>query len=344
MQRLPLFDSALLTQPNFRDVLAGHGQVLPDREPLHTVQVNLGKVCNQACLHCHVEAGPKRTESMSQPVMDRVLELIERSEGVRTVDITGGAPELHPRFRWLVTQVRAMGLHVIDRCNLTILSEPGQEDLALFLADNEVEIAASLPCYSAKNVDAQRGKGVFGRSISGLQQLNALGYGQQDGKLQLKLVYNPGGPSLPPDQAALEEEYRRRLQDDFGVQFSQLLTITNMPINRFLESLKRKGQLRRYIQLLEASFNHHNLSGLMCRSQVSISYDGMLFDCDFNQMLQLPVGLGDVTRTNSAEQLKSVSDIEHFDELRGGAITTATHCLGCTAGAGSSCGGALAAE
>ena len=305
------------------------------RDVLTTLQINLGKVCNQACHHCHVDAGPKRTEAMSSDTMVRVIELLDGCTSIDTVDITGGAPELNPHFKELVRTARRLDKTVIDRCNLTILMEDGQEDLAEFLAAQGVKVIASLPCYTADNVDKQRGKGVFGASIDGLRRLNALGYGKPETGLELDLVYNPGGAFLPPSQAALELDYRERLFNDFGVSFSNLLTLTNLPVNRFAEGLARRGELAAYEELLRDNFNPETVNGLMCRSMISVSWDGYLYDCDFNQMLEMPL-------EGSAERV-SLWSIESLDELIGRKVRTAKHCFGCTAGAGSSCGGALSA-
>lgn len=301
------------------------------RAALTTVQVNLGKWCNQACLHCHVEAGPKRTEQMAEATVLRLLALLESSPGIRTVDITGGAPEGNPHFRQLVEGARALGMHVIDRCNLTILQEHGHEDTAAFLAQHQVEVVASLPCYSIENVERQRGRGVFDRSIQGLRTLNALGYGQPDSPLRLNLVYNPGGPFLPPDQASLESEYRVRLDRDVGVVFHDLYTLTNVPIARFRTDLERMNRLQEYLGLLRDAFNPGAVDGVMCRSLVSVSWDGHLYDCDFNQMLELPAG----------DHPRTLWDIHGFGDLERGTIAVDDHCFACTAGAGSSCGGAL---
>jgi radical SAM/Cys-rich protein len=325
-------NKVLLTDVNlFEQALADNGINALSRPTPTTLQVNLGKRCNQACRHCHVDAGPTRTEAMSLRTMDRVLYVLERSPAIHTLDITGGAPELHPHFRHIVTEARALGRHVMDRCNLTVLSETGQEDTANFLATNQVEVVASLPCYSPDNVNKQRGTGVFAASIRGLQSLNALGYGNTDRGPKLNLVYNPLGASLPPEQAGLEEAYTERLQKDFGIQFNNLYTITNMPIARFKADLSRSGKLPVYMDLLREKFNPASVQHVMCRDLVSVSYDGGLYDCDFNQMLELPIG--------SAQQ--SIWDVESLDELSDANIVTADHCLGCTAGAGSSCGGAL---
>lgn len=297
---------------------------------METVQVNVGKLCNQACHHCHVEAGPKRTEIMTRSTSERVIQLLHQSVGIKTIDITGGAPELNPNFLDLVEHSRRLGLHIIDRCNLTVLLEPGLEDLGRFLARNEVEIIASLPCYTAENVDKQRGRGVFHKSIEALQLLNGLGYGRAD-CLPLNLVYNPLGPSLPPPQAQLEAAYKQHLRDEFGVEFNSLFTITNMPIRRFSEQLIRIGKQDVYQELLRQSFNPETVEHLMCRSQISVGWDGKLYDCDFNQMLEL--------RTTNTPTLW---DIDSFDSLASQTIVTGEHCFGCTAGSGSSCGGTLA--
>jgi radical SAM/Cys-rich protein len=299
-----------------------------------TLQINVGKRCNQACLHCHVEAGPMRSEMMTQQVAERVLHLIDVSSSIRTVDITGGAPELNPNFRDLVQGARALGRSVIDRCNLTVFFEPGMEDLPVFLAENQVKITASLPCYSAKNVNAQRGGGVFDKSIKGLRKLNDLGYGASDSGLELDLVYNPGGPFLPPAQSGLEEKYRNELSTEFSIAFNRLLTLTNLPIKRFAHSLFQAEELESYMELLVNNFNPATVDGLMCRSLVSVGWDGALYDCDFNQMLELSMAAPSLPR-------QTVFDVSHFDGLSGQPIATGGHCFGCTAGSGSSCGGSL---
>jgi radical SAM/Cys-rich protein len=316
---------------DFAATVAAAGQGVLRRGVVSTVQINVGKVCNQACHHCHVDAGPKRTESMSAAVAEAVIALVARHPEVAVVDVTGGAPELNPNFRGLVTAVRRLGRRVIDRCNLTVLYEPGQESLAEFLAAEQVEIVASLPCYGPENVDQQRGQGVFAKSIRALRHLNALGYGQPGSAYRLDLVYNPVGATLPPAQAALEADYRRQLRDGFGIEFHQLLTITNMPISRFAAALERSGALQAYMGLLVNHFNPATLDELMCRSLLSVGWDGRLYDCDFNQMLDLPLD-GPLT-------IDALTDLA---ALRDRPIVTGTHCFGCTAGAGSSCGGALA--
>ncbi|MDD9946605.1 MAG: arsenosugar biosynthesis radical SAM protein ArsS, partial [Myxococcales bacterium] len=320
--------------PSFSAVLRRHGVEPPVRAELSTLQINVGKRCNQACLHCHVEAGPQRTEVMSREVAQRVIELASTAADLEVVDITGGAPELHPDFRMLVTAFRGLGLRVIDRCNLTVLLEPGMEELPAFLAESSVEVVASLPCYGRDNVDSQRGRGVFDKSVTALSKLNAHGFGVPGTGLTLDLVYNPGGAFLPPPQDKLEEQYRAELRDQCGVEFSRLLTLTNMPIKRFGHALMRQGRYDGYMTLLRDHFNPDTMPALMCRSQVSIGYDGRLYDCDFNQMLELPLA--------GAPRSSSVWDIRGLSDLKRRSIGTGPHCLGCTAGAGSSCGGALA--
>ena len=315
---------------SFEHLLAARALSLP-RLRTTTLQINLGKLCNQACHHCHVEAGPKRTEAMNAQTVARIRELLALAPGIRTVDLTGGAPELNPLFRDLVHNIRSMGKQVIDRCNLTVLYESGQQDTAQFLADNQVQVVASLPCYSRANVEKQRGLGVFDRSIAALQRLNALGYGQSGTELQLHLVYNPGGAFLPPDQAKLESDYRRELADLFGIRFTSLYTITNMPIKRFLHELQRDGNYETYMQLLVDNFNPHAAQSVMCRDLISVSWDGQIYDCDFNQMLELPV-VGRPT----------LWTIRDFADLAALPITFDNHCFGCSAGAGSSCTGATA--
>ncbi|MDE2570285.1 MAG: arsenosugar biosynthesis radical SAM protein ArsS [Sphingomonadales bacterium] len=304
------------------------------RGDLTTLQVNLGYRCNQQCLHCHVNAGPNRTEMMDEANMALIPQVLA-ARGITTLDLTGGAPELHPGFREVVVAARALGVRVIDRCNLTILFEPGQEDLAEFLAANQVEVVASLPCYSVDNVDSQRGKGVFDKSIAGLQRLNALGYGQEGSGLLLDLVYNPQGPSLPPDQAALEVDYRRELGNHFGIVFSRLLALANMPIKRFGSMLVSKGSFDTYLDLLQASHRNANLEAVMCRSLISVDWEGRLYDCDFNQQLDLAIGWQPNGRVPHLSDL-----LTHAPDTA--PIRVAGHCYGCTAGSGSSCGGALA--
>jgi radical SAM/Cys-rich protein len=302
---------------------------VPRRRTLTTLQVNLGYRCNQQCLHCHVNAGPSRRETMDDATVALVAEVLAVRRP-RTLDLTGGAPELHARFRELVRTARRLGIEVIDRCNLTILSEPGQQDLADFLADQGVVVVASLPCYLPDNVDAQRGRGVYARSIAALQRLNALGYGQPGSGLELHLVYNPGGPTLPPPQHGLQEAYRRELGQRHGIVFNRLYSLANMPILRFGSTLVSRGQFADYMRLLKSSHCPSNLEQVMCRDLISVDWRGELYDCDFNQMLGLPLG---AARAH-------VGDLLHGD-FAGAPIRVADHCYGCTAGQGSSCGGAL---
>lgn len=302
------------------------------RRKLETLQANLGYRCNQACTHCHVAASPKRTEEMSWETMVTLLTFAARHD-IRTLDLTGGAPELNPNFRRLVIEARAMGLKVIDRCNLTILSEPGHETLAGFLAGQHVEVTASLPCYLEENVDKQRGEGVFQASLNGLRQLNALGYGMPDSGLVLNLVYNPLGPTLPPDQSKLELAYKEQLATRYGVVFNQLFTLANMPIQRFGSQLLSHHEFHDYMTLLKSATKTENLDGVMCRSLLSVSWQGEVFDCDFNQMLGLPLGGGPSARIHLSDLLQA--------DLARRPIRVADHCYGCTAGQGSSCGGAL---
>jgi radical SAM/Cys-rich protein len=301
------------------------------RSKLDTLQINVGYRCNQSCFHCHVNAGPTRPEEMAADVADLALAFLKR-RGIRTLDITGGAPELNANFRRLVTGARALGVQVMDRCNLTILEQPGQEDLAEFLAGNRVEVVASLPCYSLANVEAQRGKGVFDASIRGLRALNALGYGR-DPALTLNLVYNPQGPRLPPGQAGLEADYKRELGDRYGIVFNKLFVLANMPIQRFGSALVTKGEFDGYLGLLQDAHLDANLDGVMCKSLISVDYRGYVFDCDFNQMLDLPLPYGANKRVHLADLMD--------EDLAGNPIRVSGHCYGCTAGQGSSCGGAL---
>jgi radical SAM/Cys-rich protein len=313
----------LLEQSNFPSI---------SRRRLEILQVNLGYRCNQTCVHCHVNAGPNRTESMTRETVEQVLELL-RTSSAHTLDLTGGAPELNPHFRYLVKSAGKLNSTVIDRCNLTILEEPEQEDLASFLADYRVDIVASLPCYLEDNVDAQRGKGVFGASIRGLKRLNSLGYGRDGSGLKLSLVYNPQGPALPPPQNALESDYKAHLRERYGVVFNELFTLTNMPIQRFGSMLISKGQFHDYMDLLKNAHRDENLDSVMCRNLISVDWQGYVHDCDFNQMLNLPMILGRRPRIH-------IKDLMGID-LQGNPIMVADHCYGCTAGQGSSCGGAL---
>ena len=303
------------------------------RDGVTTLQVNLGLKCNQGCNHCHVAAGPSRTEMMSEETLDSVIDCLNRVDSINTLDITGGAPELHDGFRRLIRAARDLGKQVIDRCNLTILSEPDQKGLAEFLADQQVQVVASMPCYLQENVESQRGKGVYDKSIAGLQKLNALGYGHDESGLILNLVYNPGGAYLPPSQCELEQAYRQRLKDDFGIVFNALFTITNMPISRFGSMLLSKGKFPAYMDLLRDSFQPDNLQTVMCRELISVSWQGYLYDCDFNQMLDLKM-------SNEAQYKLTIKDLPHL-AVQQWPIIVAEHCYGCTAGQGSSCSGAL---
>lgn len=300
------------------------------RTGVETLQINLGKLCNQACHHCHVEAGPLRTEIMQEETVDRVIHLMKKTPTLKSIDLTGGAPEMNPHFEKLVKAARALGLEVIDRCNLTIFFEDHFQDLPQFLKENQVHVIASLPCYTKDNVDKQRGRGVFDKSIEGLKKLNNLGYGIEGTGLILDLVYNPGGAFLPGNQQKLETDYKRELKQFFNIDFNHLYTITNMPIKRFLDDLIRQGKLESYMALLLANFNLKAVETVMCKTLLSIGWDGEIYDCDFNQMLEMNVPSG-----------KSIHDIDSFEEFKNQAIAIADHCYGCTAGAGSSCGGAL---
>ena len=303
------------------------------RRRIDTLQVNLGYRCNQSCQHCHVNAGPQRTEEMTAETIDAVLDFIAASPDIRSLDLTGGAPELNPHFCRLVIAARARGLKVIDRCNLTILEEPGNEDLAGFLAQHRVEIVASLPCYLEENVDRQRGKGAFEGSLRGLRRLNALGYGRPDSGLLLNLVYNPQGPSLPPAQSALQADYQRHLGENYDIVFNQLFTLANMPIQRFGSMLISLGQFNSYMNTLRDAHCDDNLAQVMCRSLVSVDWQGYLYDCDFNQQLGLAISDGTSGRLHITRARAT--------QLDDAPIRVADHCYGCTAGQGSSCGGAL---
>jgi radical SAM/Cys-rich protein len=318
------------THPPFEQTLTRTGLTPLRADGIQVLQVNVGKLCNQTCRHCHVDAGPERREVMSRETMLLCLDVLSRAD-IATLDITGGAPEMNPHFRWLVAEARKQGRHVIDRCNLTILLAPGYDDVPEFLAEKRVEIVASLPCYSPENTDAQRGDGVFDKSIAALRRLNALGYGRTDSGLILTLVYNPLGPNLPPPQAGLEAAYRRELANRYGIVFNRLYTITNMPISRFLEDLTRAGRHEEYLAKLIAAYNPEAVEGVMCRTTLSVGWDGRLYDCDFNQMLELDLAAG------------LPRHIRDFDAaaLSRRAIVTAPHCYGCTAGSGSGCQGAI---
>jgi len=302
------------------------------RDKLEMLQANLGYLCNQTCIHCHVNAGPRRKEVMDKSTVHTILDFLQQSD-IHTLDLTGGAPEMNPHFRYLVTESRKLGMQVMDRCNLTILEEPGYEDLAEFLADHQVDIVASLPCYLQDNVDMQRGNGVFEASINGLKRLNTLGYGSEGSGLQLNLVYNPTGAWLPPTQGELEATYKNQLGERFGVAFNQLFTITNMPIKRFGSWLISKGEFASYMQLLKEAYQPQNLDTVMCKNLVSVDWQGYVYDCDFNQMLDLPLIAEERPKTHLKELL--------VDQVYGLPIVVKDHCYGCTAGQGSSCGGAL---
>ncbi len=300
------------------------------RNRLDTLQVNLGYLCNQQCLHCHVDASPRRTEIMERKTIGDVIEFLNK-QTITTLDLTGGAPEMNPHFKDLVKTARAMGVHVMDRCNLTVLEEPEHEGLAEFLAANRIEIVASMPCYLEDNVNAQRGAGVFEKSIRGLRKLNALGYGSSD-ELVLNLVYNPQGPSLPPSQAELEPAYKKVLLDKYGISFDQLYTLVNMPIKRFGSALLSKGEFESYMHTLKSSHKDENLESVMCKSLISVDWQGYVYDCDFNQMLGIGLGAGS-GKTHIRDLMSN--------DINNGPIVVMDHCYGCTAGHGSSCGGAL---
>jgi len=317
-------------KPTFNEQLANHGLDRLRASSIEVLQINVGKVCNQTCTHCHVDAGPHRRESMSRETAEAIIDVLSKTD-IATLDITGGAPEMNPHFRWLVKQAHDLGRRVIDRCNLTILIANGFKDLPEFLATNNVEIVASLPCYLEENCDSQRGDGVFKRSIEALHRLNALGYGQSDSNLKLTLVYNPVGPFLPPAQQELEASYRRELKLRYGIVFTQLHTITNLPISRFFDELLQTDQLENYMQKLIDNFNPLTVEGVMCRTMLSVDWQGFLYDCDFNQML------GMILHPDLPQHIRD------FDaaKLRERSILTGRHCFGCTAGCGSSCQGAV---
>lgn len=315
--------------PQFEDALAQHQLPQLQADGVEVLQINVGKVCNQTCSHCHVDAGPDRRESMSRETAEAIISALERL-AIPTLDITGGAPEMNPNFRYLVEQAHALQRRIIDRCNLTILVANGYHDLPQFLADHRVEVVASLPCYLEDNCDRQRGDGVFQRSIEALRILNQLGYGQDGSGLNLTLVYNPVGPSLPPNQAELEAAYRRELKARYDVVFNQLHTITNLPISRFLDDLLQTEKYEAYMRKLVDSFNPQTVSHVMCRTTLSVDWLGKLYDCDFNQMLELPAA----TKGQRIEDLK-------WDDIAHRPIATGRHCFGCTAGNGSSCQGAV---
>jgi len=314
----------------FEDRMLQAGQWPLRSVGIETLQVSLGKLCNQTCRHCHVDAGPTRTEIMTRETAEQVVDVLRRFH-IPNVDFTGGAPELNPNFEYLVCEARALGRHVKDRCNLTVFDVPGKDHLPEFLRDHQVEVIASLPCYTEENVEAQRGEGVFAKSLAGLKRLNRLGYGKPGTGLVLNLVYNPLGPSLPPAQKGLEGSYRKKLGERYGIEFNSLYTLTNMPISRFLTGLLLQGNHERYMDLLVQTFNPATVEGLMCRTLLSVGWDGRLYDCDFNQMLDLPVNHG---------LPQHLRDFDAFLLARR-QIRTGTHCFGCTAGCGSSCTGAV---
>jgi len=301
------------------------------RDQLETLQVNLGYLCNQSCLHCHVNAGPKRKEIMHRETIDDIIRFLAKHK-IKKLDLTGGAPELNPDFRYLVSEAVKLGVHVIDRCNLTVLHEPGQKDTADFLAQHKVEVVASLPCYLEENVDGQRGEGVFHSSVEAIRLLNKTGYGITGSGLELNLMYNPVGAHLPPAQCQLEQDYKRELKQRYGIVFNNLYTLTNMPIKRFGSTLISKGEFDDYMSLLKGAYKQDNLETVMCRSLVSVDWQGYLFDCDFNQMLELPL-----TEKGRKMHLNDITE----DNMYARDIIIADHCYGCTAGQGSSCGGAL---
>lgn len=326
----------LLERPSelarFDDVMKGHHVPQLEADGIEILQVNVGKLCNMTCQHCHVDAGPDRKEeNMDLATAELCLDAL-RSSNIKTLDLTGGAPEMNPHFRYFVTEARKLGVHVIDRCNLTILLANGFKDIPDFLAENEVEVVASLPCYLEENADAQRGDGAFRKSIEALKLLNDRGYGHDDARRMLTLVYNPVGPSLPPDQQQLEDQYRDVLSREYGIQFNRLFTITNMPISRYLDFLLESGDYESYMQKLIEAFNPAAAAGVMCRKMLSVGWDGRVFDCDFNQMLELPT---------AHDQPKHIRDFD-AEVLSERSIMTGRHCFGCTAAAGSGCLGATA--
>jgi radical SAM/Cys-rich protein len=327
-QQLALLDST--TVPPFEKIMADNGLGPLETGAIEVLQVNVGKLCNQSCAHCHVDAGPDRREVMTRETAEQVVGLLARHP-IPTLDITGGAPELNPSFRYMVREARALGRRVIDRCNLTVLVVESQRDLADFLAEHRVEIVASLPSFRKSGTDKQRGDGVFDRSLEALRRLNDVGYGK-GGPLKLNLVHNPVGAFLPGNQESLGRDYRRELRSRYSIDFDDLLTIANMPIGRFLEFLERTGNLRRYMDLLVNSFNPRAAESVMCRSYISVGWDGTLYDCDFNQMLEMPINHGAPS---------TLADILESGDLRR-RVRTARHCYGCTAGSGSSCAGAVA--
>lgn len=338
-----------LTVPPFLDTVRNTvGMPALKRRDATTLQINIGLTCNLACRHCHVESSPARKETMMRSVAERLVELVRGAPSLRVVDITGGAPEMHAEFRFLVEAFSELGLQVLDRCNLVVLDEPGQEDLVEFLAKHRVKVVASLPCYTPDNVEKQRGDGVFDASIRALQSLNDAGYGRAGTGLELDLVYNPGGPSLPPAQEQLETDYRRELKRAFNIEFSKLICIANMPIKRFADDLMARNQLQDYLDLLVSSFNPSTVDSVMCLDMVHVAWDGRLYDCDFNFALAMTLGV-DTAKQQQRQKLPvnlpdglTVFDIDGLSDLYDRPIHTGVHCYGCTAGSGSSCGGSLA--
>jgi len=338
-ERQQFMDESCKGLPTFIDKLSEHKLWPLKRSSPTTLQLNVGLLCNLTCHHCHVEAGPtKKKENMAKEGAERITLLLKNTPSMQTLDITGGAPELNPHFKYLVKEARTMGRQVMDRCNLTVLLEPGMEDMADFLAENQVQIVASLPCYKPDNVDKQRGKGVFDKSMEALKKLNQLGYGTEGSKLELHLVYNPVGPHLPPSQKKLEAQYKEELDKYLGIKFNKLFTITNMPIKRYADFLFNSGEYAKYMSLLVNHFNPSTLNDVMCKYLVSVSWDGKLYDCDFNQMLDINLG---AAKSHGKEGQLSIWDVDSFTFLEGTGIATARHCFGCTAGAGSSCTGAI---
>lgn len=332
--------------PKFSETLSLHGVDNGKlyRQSVKTLQINIGLTCNLACQHCHVESSPMRKETMSRIVAERLVKLATKTPEIEIVDITGGAPELHGEFEYLVESFRKQKKKIIDRCNLTILEEKGKEKLAEFLATNEVEVIASLPCYSSKNVELQRGNGVFEKSIKALQKLNNLGYGRKNSGLTLNLVYNPVGPSLPPPQKQLEKDYKYKLRQDFGIEFNNLICITNMPIKRFADDLIRNNNMNEYLDLLVNSFNVNTVDSVMCRNMIHVAWNGVLYDCDFNYALAMSLGLNRQRRSDEfmfPKNSLTIFDIDNFNQVGNRQIITNSHCFACTAGSGSSCGGSL---
>jgi radical SAM/Cys-rich protein len=321
-EREKLFQEITKDLSSFSDILKKEGLWPLTRNKLEILQINIGKRCNLTCHHCHVESGPTRTENMEKKEIERLIYLLKKSKTIHTVDLTGGAPELNPNFKYIVEESRALGHKILDRCNLTVFYEEGMNDLPEFLAKNEVQIIASLPCYTPQNVDKQRGKGVFDKSIEALQWLNNLGYGKPGSNLELHLVYNPGGAFLPAKQSELEQQYKIELKKYMGIEFNKLLTITNMPIKRFADDLFRTGEYKKYMELLINNFNKSTVKGIMCKNLISVAFDGSLYDCDFNQALEINLGA-------FGNKKITIWDIESFDDIQFKKIATKHHCFGC---------------